>query len=128
MSKLTFYRCTHCGNICIKLVNSGVPVVCCGEPMQELVSNTSDGANEKHLPIINQDGSIVTVQAGSTPHPMTTEHYIQFIVLETNLGYTIRYLNPNDAPKAIFTVAPNEQVISAYSYCNLHSLWQTTLI
>lgn len=83
---MKFYICNHCGNIIAYVKSSGVPVVCCGEKMQELVPNTTDAAVEKHVPVIQIDGSKVTVTVGSAEHPMIPEHYIQWIALATRQG------------------------------------------
>ena len=80
--ELKFYHCRHCGNIAVKPFDSGVPLVCCGEQMEELVANTTDAALEKHVPDVKVDGSNVHVQVGSTLHPMTPEHYITFVCLQ----------------------------------------------
>ena len=83
--EVKFYRCNECGNIVTKLNNSGVNVVCCGAEMQELQANVNDeAATEKHVPIIEQDGQTVTIKVGSVDHPMTKEHYIQWIYILTN--------------------------------------------
>ncbi len=94
------------------------------EPIQnqtELTANTTDGAYEKHVPQITQTGDHVTVKVGSVPHPMLDAHYIQFILLETQTGYQIKHLTPNDQPEADFAVT--EPIKAAYEYCNLHGLW-----
>ena len=89
---------------------------------EELTANTTDGAYEKHVPVISHKGETVTVKVGSVAHPMLEAHYIQFIVLETATGYQVRHLNPGEAPEADFAVT--EPVIAAYEYCNLHGLWK----
>lgn len=123
MSEIKFYRCNHCGNIIAMVHSSGVPVVCCGEPMQELKANTSDGAAEKHVPVISVNGNIVTVTVGSAPHPMTDAHYIQWICLETKQGRQRKSLSPSDEPVAKFALTEGDSVVAAYAYCNLHGLW-----
>ena len=123
MKKLVFYRCRHCGNIAVKLVDSKVPMVCCGEPMQILNANTTDAALEKHVPEVTINGNHVDVVIGSTIHPMLPEHYIQFIVLKTSLGYSVRELNPGEEPKAHFELSAGETIEEVYEYCNLHGLW-----
>ena len=120
---MKFYRCEHCGNIIIKLNDSGVPVVCCGQPMKELVPGATDGAYEKHVPAVTVDGSIVKVQVGEVEHPMVEAHFIQFIVLETSAGYQVKYLKPEEKPVAEFTVPAGEKAVAVYEYCNLHGLW-----
>ena len=117
------YRCRHCGNIAIKLVDSGVPMTCCGEAMEELSPASVEASVEKHVPVVTRDGDKVTVDVGSVAHPMTAEHYIQFVALETASGIQVKYLNPGEAPKAEFAVLPGAEVKKAYAYCNLHGLW-----
>ena len=86
MKDLKFYVCTHCGNLIETIHSSGVPMICCGEPMKELVPNTVEAAGEKHKPVIAVEGSTVTVTVGSVAHPMTDAHLIQWVVLETEQG------------------------------------------
>lgn len=88
----------------------------------ELTANTTDGAYEKHVPVIEQKGDHVTVRVGSVPHPMLDVHWIEWIVLETAAGYQKKDLKPGEAPEAEFAVT--EPVIAAYEYCNLHGLWK----
>ena len=120
---MKFYKCETCGNIITKLNDSGVPVVCCGKPMTELVPGATDGALEKHVPAVTVDGSKVTVQVGEVEHPMMEEHFIQFIVLETEGGFQKKTLKPGDKPVAEFNVADGDKPKAAYEYCNLHGLW-----
>ena len=120
-----FYRCRHCGNVIIKLVDSKVPVVCCGEQMQELIPNTTDASNEKHVPVVTRlDNCKFKIEVGSIPHPMTTEHHICFIYLETKRG-GIR-VDLTDKPEAIICTC-GEEPVAVYEYCNLHGLWKTEL-
>ncbi|MEG1747086.1 MAG: desulfoferrodoxin family protein [Oscillospiraceae bacterium] len=114
------YRCAHCGNIVFKIVDSGVPVICCGEPMGELTPNITDGAVEKHVPDVKREGDDVTIQIGSTIHPMIDTHYIQMIAAVTGDTVTIRKPKPGDAP--LLKVTTTEDV-TAYEYCNLHGFW-----
>lgn len=122
---MKFYRCDHCGNIITVVNASGVPVMCCGQKMTELVPGTSDGAFEKHVPVVELQGSTVVVKVGAVEHPMLDAHYIQFIALETNQGCQIKYLKPGEAPAAAFALAEGEKVVAAYEYCNLHGLWKS---
>lgn len=121
--ELKFYICRHCGNIIVKVQDSGVPVVCCGSKMEELVANTTDGAHEKHVPVVIVEDHKVIVKVGSVAHPMIPEHYIQWIVVETEKGFQIHYLDPSDQPEAVFYV--EEPIVAVYEYCNLHGLWKT---
>lgn len=121
---MKFFICKHCGNIIIYMKNSGVPVVCCGEKMQELVANTTDAAVEKHVPVIEADGSKVTVTIGSAEHPMVDAHYIQWITLVTKQGYQTKELKPGEKPQAVFMLNDGDEAVAAYEYCNLHGLWK----
>ncbi len=120
---MKFYKCETCGNIITKLNDSGVPVVCCGKPMTELVPGAVDAAQEKHVPAVTVDGAGVSVQVGEVEHPMLDEHYIQFIVLETAQGFQKKTLKPGEKPVAEFTVADGDKAVAVYEYCNLHGLW-----
>ncbi len=120
---MTFYRCEHCGNIVAHMNDSGVRCVCCGDEMKALKPNTSDGAGEKHVPVIKAEGQTVTVCVGSVEHPMLDAHYIQWIVLETKQGYQFKALKPGDKPMAVFALSEGDSVVAAYEYCNLHGLW-----
>ena len=121
---MQFYRCEHCGNIIVFMENKGVPVVCCGEKMTELVPGATDGAFEKHVPVIEKEGSKVKVSVGSVAHPMMEEHYIQFIVLETKEGFMKKDLKPGQTPVAEFVLSDTDEAVAAYEYCNLHGLWK----
>ena len=82
-----FYKCNHCGNVIQKVVDSKVPVVCCGEKMTELIPGTVDASVEKHLPVVTWiDDKTIKVQVGSVAHPMSAEHHIAFIYVETENG------------------------------------------
>ncbi len=124
MKELKFFMCAHCKNIIVKVEDKGVPVVCCGEKMAELKPNTSDGAGEKHVPVVAVEGSKVTVKVGEVAHPMLEEHHIAWIVLETNKGFQVKYLDHTGAPEAVFALAEGESAVAAYEYCNLHGLWK----
>ena len=86
MKEVKFYRCNHCGNIVEKIIDSKVPVVCCGEPMKALIPGTSDASVEKHLPVYKVENNKVYVTVGSVEHPMVEEHYIEWISLQTKYG------------------------------------------
>lgn len=127
MGEVKFYRCEKSGNIITKIIDGGPIPFCCGEKMVELIPDTSDGAVEKHVPVIEVNGEIVTVKVGEAPHPMIEEHYIQWICLHTEKGLQFANLNPGDAPEAIFALAPDDAVIEAFDYCNIHGLWVSKL-
>lgn len=103
--KAKFYICNHCGNLVTTIHNAGVPLVCCGEKMKELVPNTVEASGEKHLPVAELSGSRLTVTVGAVEHPMADVHYIQWIFVETENGGQIRYLNPGQAPSTVLNWA-----------------------
>ena len=118
---MKFYKCAHCGNVAVKLVDSSVPLVCCGQAMDELVPNTTDAATEKHVPVLTRNGDSVTVKVFTVEHPMTEAHWITFIAIETETGYQLVNLAPTDKPEATFHCP--SKVVKVYEYCNLHGLW-----
>ena len=122
--ELKFFRCEHCGNIIEMVEDKGVPVVCCGQRMTELVAGTSDGAREKHVPVSEVKDNIVHVKVGEVAHPMIPEHYIEWIVLQTKNGVQRKELNPGDKPEACFALCDGDEVEAVYAYCNLHGLWK----
>ncbi|MEG0797256.1 MAG: desulfoferrodoxin family protein [Acidaminococcaceae bacterium] len=125
MTEVKFFICKHCGNIVGMIFNSGMPLVCCGEKMQELVPNTVDAATEKHVPVVDcAAGNQIIVKVGSVPHPMEEKHFIQWIYIQTKNGGQRHTFKPGDAPVATFVLAPGDEYLAAYEYCNLHGLWK----
>lgn len=120
-----FFKCMICGNFTESIVDTGVPMFCCGQEMDEIIADTQEDVTlEKHIPEVEVDGNKVTVVVGAVIHPMIPEHYIEWIHLETNLGSRRTYLKPGEPPKATFCLVEGEVPIAAYEYCNLHSLWK----
>ena len=121
---MKYLICKGCGKIVEELKGSACPTKCCGEPMEELVPNTTDGALEKHVPVVEINGSAVTVTVGAAEHPMLDAHYIMWITLETRQGQQRKALKPGDKPQAVFALAEGDEVVAAWEYCNLHGLWK----
>ncbi len=125
---MLFYRCEGCGNFITFLgEKTACTPKCCGETMKELTPNTTDAAQEKHVPVAEVSGNTVKVKVGSAAHPMLEEHYIEFIILETENGFQKKDLKPGEAPEAVFVTADGEKPVAAYAYCNLHGLWKADL-
>ena len=122
--EMKFYRCAHCGNIVAMVKSCGVPVVCCGESMKEIVPGTTDAAVEKHVPVWSVDGNKVRVRVGSVTHPMLPEHYIEWVSIQTKQGNQRKALQPGQAPEVCFSLCEGDEVLAVYAYCNLHSLWK----
>lgn len=122
--ELKFFKCNICHKVITMVNPTNVDTICCGQKMEEIRPNTTDGAVEKHVPVVEIKDNKVIVSIGSEAHPMVPEHYIQWIALHTNLGTQIKYLKPNNQPKICFKLCDNEQVIATYAYCNIHGLWK----
>lgn len=122
---VAFFKCQVCGNMVEMIKKGGGQLVCCGQPMLELKANTTDAAVEKHVPAVTKADGKIIVQVGTVTHPMTPEHYIEWIALVSD-SETVRItLKPTDEPKAVFEYVENAEV---YAYCNLHGLWKTEVV
>ncbi len=122
--EMKFYRCKRCGQMVAIVKKKGCPIMCCGEPMEEIVAGTSDGAVEKHVPVYEVKDGKVYVTVGAVEHPMSEEHYIEWIAVQTNHGNQRKALKPGDQPKAVFALLEDDEVEAVYAYCNLHSLFK----
>jgi len=122
---MKFLKCKICGKIVAIVNDRQVPTICCGQPMEEMVPNTSDGAVEKHVPVFEVEGNIVRVKVGSVDHPMLDNHYIEWIAIQTNLGNQRKVLKPGEKPEAEFALLPGEKVLAVLEHCNLHGLFAT---
>ena len=122
-----FYVCEKDGAVASVFGGSVSDLFCGGEPMIRLIPNTSEGAQEKHLPVVEQQGSELTVKVGSVFHPMSQEHSIQWVCLETVQGMQIVSLPHDGEPVARFALAQGDRAVAAYAYCNLHGFWKTQL-
>lgn len=121
-----FYICEKCGNIVGKIHDSGVSLVCCGQKMTKLEAGVVEASREKHIPELSVNGNVVEVVVGSVLHPMTEEHNISWVYLETDKGGQRKNLNPGDEPKVSFALT-DEKPIAVYAYCNLHGLWKAEI-
>ncbi|MDD6038663.1 MAG: desulfoferrodoxin family protein [bacterium] len=122
---MKFFVCEKCGNLVEMVKESGAPMMCCGQPMKELVPGTSDGAADKHVPVFTIEGNKITVTVGSTEHPMVDVHYIEWIAIETAKGAQRKVLKPEEKPSAQFVLTDDDSLVAVYAYCNLHGLWKT---
>jgi len=119
-----FYRCSHCGNVIAFAKFTGVPVMCCGQKMEEIIAGSVDAAKEKHVPVFTIENNKVYVVVGDVEHPMTKEHYIEWISLQTKQGNQRKLLSPDVAPATCFSICDGDEVEAVYAYCNLHGLWK----
>jgi superoxide reductase len=122
--KLEVYKCEICGNI-VEVLHEGAGMLsCCGQPMKQLVENTTDAAKEKHVPVVEKRDDGTYIKVGSVPHPMTAEHQIEWVQMITPEGYSCRvFLAPGQNPEAVFAMKPAGGI--AREFCNLHGLWKT---
>lgn len=121
---MKFYRCSVCGQIVAIVKDTGVPLVCCGEEMEEMIPDVVEASHEKHIPMIRVEGDRVYVTVGSESHPMTEGHHIEWISLQTKCGNQRRELRPGSEPTVCFRICEGDEVKAAYAYCNLHGLWK----
>ena len=119
-----FYICEHCGKMVALVKESGVPVMCCGQRMTEIIPGTTDAAVEKHVPVYTVENNIVHVKVGEVEHPMTPEHFIEWVSIQTNQGNQRKALKPGDQPEICFALCDGDEVEAVYAYCNLHGLWK----
>ena len=126
MMNVQFYVCPICGNKVEMIHGSGVPVMCCGQKMVELVPNTVEASGEKHIPAVKVSKDVVEVNVGSVDHPMVDVHWIEWVQLVTDRGSYRKWLKPGEAPNVKFRL-DEEKPVAVYAYCNLHGLWKTDL-
>ena len=118
------YKCGLCGQVVGVLHAGSLPLLCCGQPMRQLQEGTSDGAKEKHIPVLEKNSGGCKIKVGAVPHPMTPEHFIEWIEVVCKCGTrTMKYLQPGDAPEADFAI-PFDMIASVREYCNLHGVWK----
>lgn len=115
------FKCQVCGNIIEMLHDKSGTLVCCGQPMKNLVENTVDAAKEKHVPVKEAADGGLKVKVGSVAHPMEDSHYIEWIEIIADGKIYRKYLNPGESPEAVFPVTGEW---TAREYCNLHGLWK----
>lgn len=121
-----FFICERCGNIAGKIFDSGVAMVCCGQKMTELVPGVKEASHEKHIPVVTVENGVVKVVVGSVEHPMTDDHSILWVYLETDRGGQRKCLEVGAPPVVEFALA-DEKPIAVYAYCNLHGLWKAEI-
>ena len=122
--KQKFYVCPRCGQIIAIVKETGIPVICCGMQMQEIIPGTTDASQEKHVPTFKQEGNKVVVNVGSVEHPMSAEHHIEWISLQTKQGNQRKLLTVDSKPEICFSICEGDEVEAVYAYCNLHGLWK----
>ena len=122
--KQKFYKCAICGQIVAMVKQTLSPVTCCGKPMEEIIPGTVEASTEKHIPVYNVENNVVKVNVGAIEHPMTEEHLIEWISLETKKGNQRKGLLATDKPYVEFVIEEGDTVEAVYAYCNLHGLWK----
>lgn len=125
-AEMKFYRCAICGQTVAIVKETDAPIVCCGENMEEMLPGSVDASLEKHVPVITVKDGTAEVSIGALPHPMTQEHYIEWICLLTDCGMQCTSLSPDGQPAARFRLRGGEKVKAVYAWCNLHGLWRAS--
>jgi superoxide reductase len=120
--KLEIYKCAVCGNIVEVLHGGDGVLICCGQPMEDMAEKTADQGKEKHVPVIEKISGGYKVKVGSIPHPMEEKHYIEWIELLADGKAYRQFLNPGEAPEAVFNIKADS--VSAREHCNVHGLWK----
>ena len=116
------YECEICGNVVVMRHTGKGQLVCCAKPMKLMKEHTADEGREKHVPMLTIVGDKVTISVGSVPHPMTEQHYIEWVEVFHDDGVSsLKFLAPTDRPEAKFSV--NGKIVSTRAYCNIHGLW-----
>lgn len=126
MKDSIFYICEHCGNLVGMIHDAGVSMVCCGQKMTKLEAGVVEASREKHIPVVKVEGNTVKVVVGEAAHPMTEEHNIAWVYLQTDKGGQRKNLLPGEEPTLIFALS-DEKPIAVYAYCNLHGLWKADI-
>lgn len=121
---MKFYYCDTCNSIYTFVNESKEVLNCCQNPLKELIPNSTNASLEKHIPVLERMGNHILIKVGSEVHPMLPEHFIEWILLETTRGYQLKNLKPMEAPMAEFVLSKDEEVLTAYAYCNIHKLWR----
>lgn len=121
MCETKFFICEHCGNIVGMIHSAGVPLMCCGQKMTKLEAGVKEASKEKHIPVVTVNNNLVTVTVGEVVHPMTEEHSILWVYLQTDKGGQRKCLNGDATVTFALT---DEKPVAAYAYCNLHGLWK----
>ncbi len=107
----------------VSVVRNGAgELVCCGKPMELLRENTTDAAQEKHVPVMERVEGGIKIKVGSVAHPMQNEHYIEWIEAIIDGKSYRQFLNPGETPEAFFPIEGEN--ITAREYCNIHGLWK----
>lgn len=122
IAKSQVYKCSVCGNEVEVLFAGGGTLVCCDKPMDRMAENTTDAAQEKHVPVVEKVDGGIKVTVGEVAHPMEEKHYISWIEVIADGRSCRRFLSPGDAPEAVFGVKGDS--ITVRAYCNLHGLWK----
>lgn len=121
-------RCKKCGQIVSVVKDTGVKIICCGEEMEEITPRIEEkGLTEKHIPVYAVKKGKAIAKVGMIPHPMTNEHYIEWVAIVTNKGNQRKMLEPGLSPRVEFCVDKDEVVEAIYAYCNIHELWKLDL-
>lgn len=136
------YRCKVCGYTYNPATNNNVPFESlpedwkcpvCGAAKSEFEivhtkgePQTGGEAQEKHVPVISGDETGTTVTVGAVEHPMAAEHHIIWIELRDSEKVLKKIdLKVGEKPVAKFDGIPFTPALKAFTFCNLHGVWES---
>ncbi len=119
-----FYECESCKATFHCIACKDGKWEACTERIKEIFPGTVEASHEKHIPVVTMDGRQVKVVVGEAEHPMIDEHYIEWIAIETKHGMQVKNLKPHLKPEAVFLLTDDDELKTAYAFCNLHGLWK----
>lgn len=118
---MKLYLCPVCGNV-IYMMNGDVGnLKCCSREMMELKPNSVDASLEKHVPLCEINGDKVNVKVGEIMHPMDSDHYIMWVILDNGTSIEIVHFKPGMDAVTTFNYVKGSII---YAYCNKHGLWK----
>ena len=126
MTTANFFKCPVCGNVAYQATEGGGTMICCGQPMEELVPNSTDANPETHKPVLSIKDDVLYIRVGEKDHPMTTEHGIRWVAVTAPGIVAFKHLDPTGEPVAQFGIA-DAAPESVVAYCNKHGLWETPI-
>ncbi|MDR3222883.1 MAG: desulfoferrodoxin [Methanobrevibacter sp.] len=116
-------KCKVCGSVLEKLVQGSETGKL--DDFEELIPKHDGEGSQKHVPILEKDGSNVVIKVSEITHPMEVEHQISFIeLIDGDITYR-KTLKPGEEPQAVFKVDTDISNLKAREYCNIHGLWES---
>ena len=120
-----FYKCDSCGNVITKLVDSGVPVVCCGKGMTLLQPTPVTDQNRHLLPHVTLlDGGHIRLTLHENVKCSVGDNEKMFLYLEFEHGGIV--INDLSKPEINLSFGPCRP-LALYKYCTHCGLLRLSL-